>query len=250
MLYERITSIASKVYLAKALSTDASISESELGLSTANVNNFETRDIRHFLTVTSAADKPHVLCQHMAMARNDMIDDSEFAITIDIDANRGTRLARQAFKLIDQIEIGLADYRFHKRTRDEKFYRLDNSVRFFRRSVRARSTADKVIALNIAFEALLIDRDEKSKKVPILDRTWKVARLGRFGTKKKLTTEVGNLIDERNAVVHGGAPISSKIDFPYLNHLYARCLIKMGRDLPSINSKKPRYLESYFNLIH
>lgn len=240
---ERINFTTNKLYfLSVLLHKRDSIGS---GFSTRNTNNWETLDIKHFLTITPIRGGSTMNCLPIYF-RNLMVYD-KMHMNIDLTlSNRAVKhWERNAINSLDEIYKGYQRYRLTNEKKYLKFNRIANSLNYFRRAVRSLSKEDATININIAFETLLLDKMESQKSKKMVDRLWKVLKLKI--NKSTNLKEVNNCIIERNNIVHNGYSYEGNLDFNDIFKTYCRLILHMQTNITSFDSTKPDYISKYYD---
>lgn len=248
VIREQITFVTTKIFFMKVLLDARSLTLGKYpAFSTRNVNNFETLDIRHFLTVASAKGAAEFLSIPIHARNTFIFDDTNLNFVLDMDAHRGFKWGKRVFTAVDTVRAGAIQFRATKTGEFAKYAMLSNSLRYFRRAVRSYNAEDRAVDLNTAFEIILLDKNDSNKRGRMLDRSWSALRRSRIATMKVLQQQLGDLISERNAVVHNGHRVTKSLDFTTLFHAYTRLFLKVVDDIQSIDSRTSEYMGSYFD---
>lgn len=248
VIREQITFVATKVFFMKALLDARGLAIGKYPpFSTRNINNFQTLDIRHFLTVATAKGSAEFLSIPIHARNTFIFDDTNLNFVLDMDAHKGFRWGKRVFRAVDIVRAGAIQFRAAKSAEFAKYAMLSNSLKYFRRAVRAYNAEDRAVDLNTAFEIILLDKNDSNKHGRILDRSWSALRRTKIATMKALQEQLGDLISERNAVIHNGHRVTKSLDFTTLFHAYARLFLKVADDIASIDSRKANYMGHYFD---
>lgn len=240
---ERINFTTNKLYFLSVLlhkedSTGASFS-------TRNTNNWETLDIKHFLTITPISGGSTMNCLPIYF-RNLMVYD-KMHMNIDLSlSNRSVKhWERNAINSLDDIYKGYQKYKLSNQKKYLKFNRISNSLNYFRKAVRSLSKEDATININIAFETLLLDKMETQKAHKMAERLWK----GLKSKIKKSTNlkQVKDCIIERNNIVHNGYSYSGSLDFNDIFKTYCRLILHIQDNITSLDSTKSNYSSKYYD---
>lgn len=133
--------------------------------STRTMNNWQTLDIHHYLTLFAGMGHGRDLagqCVPIHASRTSVSELSDLAV--DIDPAHWRRRGELARKVHDAVEVVYGDYlrsRFHPQRRGARHRtatKLFESMGYFRRSFQGSSTSwSGTVALATAFEMLLLD---------------------------------------------------------------------------------------------
>lgn len=161
----KIRIAAAMVVMLHALSVDAGITVNKFN-STAELSNFETLDIRHYLIgEATQADRPLNLRRvPMNVAALELARLSDLAVTLSTRTLARPELVALAWRLtpaLRAVEDGYLRYvnltsgeRVHSRV----FRRLVTAIDWYRQSFGSRTNeAEAIVALAVAFETLLTD---------------------------------------------------------------------------------------------
>lgn len=249
-ILEKIEFIITKLYFIYALSYKSP--ENDMGslFSTINTNNWQTLDINHFLTITTQKGQAEFNCLPVYFKNLWVFDTIHMNIELDYKMQSSKRWYYEAIKSLDDLYLGYLYYRLNNQNKKYlKYYRITNSIKYFRRSVKSLSVEDKIINLHTSYEILLIDNFEKKKKEQMLLRLWYIMRRKRQEKKKDINKYVADLIDERNNIIHGGESKNINIEYEYLYRLYCHFILNIMKDIKQIDSSCDKFLETYYNNI-
>ncbi len=250
IIREHIKFSSIKLFFFKILSEPSNLTDSNtIRLSTSIINNLQTLDIKHFLTVSTTSFSAEFLSIPVRDKRF-IFDDSNMNLDILFDNESGSNEIdidiEKIFSDIDKIKVGIIRYRLGKLKKDSKYSRFGNALSYFRQAVRAYSVEEKVVNLNTAFEICLLDKYERNKSSKIFDRTWQLLHHDSIFPKSHLEHHFQLMVNERNAVLHAGEKIRQAIDFVLLYHTFARLFLRLMDDIEKINSANPDYMRNYF----
>ena len=213
--------------------------------STGMVNNFETLDIHHFLTVTTSTQHSTVNCLPIHARRSMVFDFTNINVTLDLKGAVQRERIIHAFNTVERLHRGFAAYQIANKKRDTKFFRFAASLKQFRRSFQSVSDVDRVIFLQTAFESLLIDTMTSKKRDTMIKRTW-LAMRGSGYRRHQIESSLGSLVDDRNDIIHAGEPPTRTTDFGPLYELYCRLVLRLANDIRRIDSTQSEYMSKYF----
>ena len=216
--------------------------------STARVNNFQTLDIKHYLTFETPIGKRVNLsayCVPMHAAPLELADLSDLFVEIDPRYWMKTRANIRLKKLniaMSQIERGYLNHVIlgsNKLVQGRVYRKLLISIDAFRRSFSARTRhSEATISLAIAFESLLTDAYSQG----VAHRLVRRVQLCLRGVPGTLCYQkvVGDLYDHRSDIVHSGSakPFG---DMAVAHRVYVLCLQHVVSRLPNLpnESAKP-----------
>ena len=184
--------------------------------SSTRVNNWQTLDIKHYLTFETPGSRRSTLtayCIPMHTAQLELALLSDLNVNIDPVAWGKTKARRRLSQLtqtIATVEKGFFEHSMlgDRNSMKGRVYRkLVTSIEAFRRSLSAgvRHT-EAVVSLAIAFETLLTDHYAPGVKERIARRVALYLR-GVPGTRRYQET-VSELFDCRGAIVHQGTTVN------------------------------------------
>lgn len=173
---EKIEFITYKLYFVYALSNISSNFDEGSLFSTKITNNWETLDIKHFITISTRKGNADINCLPVHFVNLWVFDIIHMNIELNHIAQKRNKWFKEAINCIDKIYFGYLEYRLNKEDKYLKYYRIGNSLKYFRRSIKSLSYEDRIINLNTAFEVLLIDNFELNKKNKMIERLWKLLK--------------------------------------------------------------------------
>lgn len=249
-ILEKIEFITNKLYFIYALSNKMQENDKGSLFSTSNTNNWQTLDVNHFLTISTQKGHAEFNCLPVHFKNLWVFDTIHMNIELDYKLRAGKKWNYEAIKSLDELDLGYMHYRMNNQDKKYlKYYRITNSIKYFRRSVKSISMEDKTINLHTAYEILLIDNFEKNKKEYMLLRLWYVMRRKRQERKKDIRKYVADLINERNNIIHGGESKGININYEYLYRLYCRFILNLMQDIKQIDSSCDKFLEPYYSKV-
>jgi hypothetical protein len=151
----------------------------------------------------------------------------------------------KAISSIDKLYEGYRNYLLTKDKRYGMYYRIANSLSYFRRSVKAIRKEDKVININISFETLLLDKQESQKRTKMLQRIWGVLK-GEINKRTNLKN-INNVIEDRNLIIHNGLPASVDVDFIDVYRTYCRLILFLSDNIGKIDATQSNYLTQFYS---
>lgn len=240
-ILEKMSFITNKLYFISVLRS-SNIDEGRM-FSSKNSNNWQTLDINHFLTITSNGKKGNINCIPIHYKYSLLYDEMHLNIDLLEKKTRNSKWEKEAINCIDKLYYGYRDFLITKDRQYRIFYKVANSLKYFRRSVKSINLEDRAININIAFETLLLD-NEGQKKEKILERTWKALK-GKI-TKKKNIKNLSLIIDERNSIIHSGQSSDLNIDYDDVFKVFCRLVLVLSLDIERIDSAQDNCMSLYF----
>lgn len=223
------------------------VDERYRAFSTARTNNWQTLDVKHYLVFEpSLRDRTRLTGRAVPMnaARIQLAELSDLNADIDPVAWSGKRATKKLDAIRTALQAIEAGYFEHHVLGDRKalkaniYRKLLDSVDYFRRSMSASADERQaVVALAIAFEALLMDEYAGGVTKRLHGRV-KLALQGVKGVRK-MRAAVVDLFRARGAVVHSGRT-DVEVDLLTARRAYIACLIAVTGKLSSLPSKGER----------
>ena len=213
--------------------------------SSARVNNWQTLDIKHYLTFETPIGRRSTLtpyCIPMNVARLELAQLSDLSVDIDPVAWGKTKARRRLSQLTDtitRVEKGFLEHSMlggGPSTKGRVYRKTVTSIDWFRRSLSAGVRhAEAVVSLAIAFETLLTDHYAPG----VTERITRRVRLCLRGVSgmRHYQEAVSNLFDCRGAIVHQGATATFS-DIRIAHQAYVLCLQHIVALLQSLPSKE------------
>ncbi|MCK1285422.1 hypothetical protein IVB41_15990 [Bradyrhizobium sp. 44] len=161
----KIRIAAAQVVMLYALSVDAGFDVKKIH-SSADVNNWETLDIRHYLIgeATTAKGPLNLRRVPMNVAALDLTRLSDLAVTLStrmLARSKAKKWQRQITSMLDTVEQGYLQYvnlSSNERVHVRVYRRLLTSLDWYRQSFGSRmKEAEAIVGLAVAFETLLTD---------------------------------------------------------------------------------------------
>lgn len=206
--------------------------------STRTMNNFQTLDIHHYITLFDNPTKRGALDGHCVPIHASRLFISELSdLEIDIDPahwrrNRalGERVHRAAEAVYTEyLRDRIAAPRQNARTRTVR--KLFDGVGFFRRSYQRGSSDWRAkVSLATAFEMLLTDSYGAVRAT--LQRRTRLLLKGVPGTRS-MQAAVGNLYESRSELVHTGSD-DAEVDMALARRAFVLCFTELAERLPSL----------------
>lgn len=242
-IMEKINFTTNKLYFLYALRSE----RDRVGslFSTKTTNNWETLDIKHFLTVTSNNRIGVINCIPIHYKYSMIYENMHMNIDLKPRKKSLHLWEQEAINSIDALYEGYLRFLVTKNKIYAIYYRIANSLGYFRRSVKAVNKEDKAININIAFETLLLDMHEPNKRQKMLSRIWQALK-GKINKRDNLKN-LEEAISERNDVVHAGLPASGSPDYEDVYRTYCRLILFLRDNIKSIDSTRPEYLSDFYD---
>ncbi len=242
-ILEKMSFITNKLYFLYTLRSE----KDKVGslFSTTNSNNWETLDINHFLTISRTGANNQINCIPVHYKYSLLYEDMHMKIDLKAKKKAVYQWEAKAISCIDLLYDGYRNYLLTKDKKYGMYYRIASSLSYFRRSVKSVRREDKVININIAFETLLLDKQETQKRAKMLERIWKVLK-GKINKKTNLKN-IENAIEDRNLIIHNGLPASIDVDFIDVYRTYCRLILFLSDNISSISATQPNYLTQFYS---
>jgi hypothetical protein len=179
--------------------------------STAKTNNWETLDIAHYMLFQTNPEGTQlsVDCTPMHADRLTLAELSDLGVDIDVRSWKGRARQKQLCLIRDSLGyledgyLGCCILESRSPNSSRLFRKLESSVSYFCRSLRSRGQdSEKVVALAIALETLLIDYYSRGITKHLLFRL-RVCIKGRRGVTA-MSDAVDELFVNRGKIVHAG----------------------------------------------
>lgn len=206
--------------------------------SSRSMNNWQTLDIHHYLTLFAGIRRSSELdgqCIPIRAGRTFVSELSDLAI--DIDPVHWRRRDVLAQRVHDAVEAVYAEYlraQFHHGkpdARERTVRKLFDSMSYFRRSFQGSPTIwSGKVALGTALEMLLLDGSGAIRRT--LVRRTRLLLKGIPGTRA-MQSAVDNLYGARSALVHTGEE-GAEADMALAQEAYVRCFVELGHRLPGL----------------
>lgn len=237
LLLSRVRATAGLLTMLAALQRPPTDEATSL-FSTRRMNNWQTLDIHHYLTLYDGVNQRRELDGHRVPIHDRSFVSELSALEIEIDPAQWNRRSAESESVHAAVEQLYTEYLRVRVTRPKPnaqtrtVTKLYDSLGWFRRS--HRSTAGEWAAkvnLATAFETLLTDH-YGSVQATLQRRTSLLLR-GVRGTKA-MQVAVGDLYHSRSALVHTGDD-SVDVDFRRAREAYVRCFTELVNRLPGLN---------------
>lgn len=216
--------------------------------STSRVNNFETRDIRHFAVLYDppVSDDPLRELEGQLIPLRDFGSRSGELVHLPIDIGRDLFETASAeltnlSKLLVRLHAQVVDPTAWGREEARVGNKMWQSLTYFHRSfIPAPSQWRETVSLAIAVETLLTDRYEAGVKRRVARRVKNLlaTSLPDGARRGELETAVDELFAARGALVHGD-PFRPVADLSDCQEAFARCFTELGKRLPEDWSDLP-----------
>lgn len=223
-------------------------------MSSKKVNNWETKDIYHYLVISK--EKGKLTCNATPINVDEIKLNEIMALNIEFSPKltvSGGRTVEKWIGILDRLYILYNEFRWKdkKRTLKEKFAaKVIDSLSFFRKSFRASSDLDRVVNLAIAFETLLFDQySAYTGKAEVALRE-RVRSLYRKNENPILYSQaVANIYNQRCKIVHEGSVELNKDDISNGQSAFVRCFEKLLDDEDTLDFTYQQPIRVYFKLL-
>lgn len=239
IILEKLAHITNQLYFISVLRSD----NSDLGrlFSTKMTNNWETLDLKHFLTFNGFNQA--MFCKPIHYRYDLLFNEMHLNIDLLATTKKIVKWEREAIKCLDKIFEGNKNYLLTGNKNFNIHHKVSNSLKFFRRSVKAVNEEDKIININIAIEALLLD-NEGDKVAKIFDRLDKSLKY--YRTKVESLEQVEKVIKERNNIVHNAQYNDTGIDFIIIYRMYCKVVNFITENILEIDNSKSNKMNLFY----
>lgn len=243
-IIEKLNFTTNKLFFLSVL-TNKNTSKYGQWYSTRSINNWESLNIKHFLTITPNRGGSTMNCLPMHNYNSMVFDKMYMNIDLFLSNTALKHWEKEAIKSIDKLYSGFLMFRIKKSKKYLKYNRISNSINYFRNSIKAVRKEEAIINLNIAFETLLLDKMEYKKAENMIKRIWKILK----GSIKKSTNlkNVESAIYERNNIIHNGEPYSGDVDIDDVNRTYCKLVLELSNQIDAIDSRENKYISKFFS---
>ena len=206
--------------------------------SSRSMNNWQTLDIHHYLTLFAGIRRGSELdgqCVPIHAGRTFVSELSDLAIDIDpVHWRQRDALAQRVHNAVEAVYAEYLRAQFHPgkpAAHERTVMKLFDSMSYFRRSFQGSPTSwSGKVALATAFEMLLLDSSGAIRRT--LVRRTRLLLKGIPGTKA-MQSAVDDLYGARNALVHEGDD-GAEADMAVAREAYVRCFVELGHRLPGL----------------
>ena len=239
IILEKLSHFTNQLYFLSVLRSD----NSEIGklFSTKQTNNWETLDLKHFLTINGFNNS--ILCKPIHYKYDLLFNEMHLNIDLLTKTKKVYKWEIDAINCLDKIYEGNKNYFLTKEIKYSIYHKINNSLKYFRRSVKAVNVEDKIININIAIEALLLD-NEGDKVAKIFERLNKSLKF--YRNKTTLFDEVDKVIKERNNVIHNASLVLEKIDFAQIYRMYCKVVSFITENAGDVDCTKSNKMSLFF----
>lgn len=229
IIIERISLATIRIYAAWAITPLAKHSSP----STRMVNNFETLDIHHFLTITNGKKRQAVNCIPFFEKQFSVFEDTNMNIDITIFKKNSRGWQTKVLPSIDMVFQEHIKYKLSNNLNSKVYERLWTALDYFRKSIKSYNSSEQVLLLQTAFEILFLDTRSMKKKTQIIERSWLLSRGKHQNKKSVLKKELETLIDARNNFVHAGITVTkNQLNLRYLYRFFCQCILYYTNCIP------------------
>lgn len=239
IILEKLAHITNQLYFVSVLRSE----NSDLGrlFSTKMTNNWETLDLKHFLTINGFNQS--MLCKPIHYKYDLLFNEMHLNIDLLSKTTKIVKWERDAIKCLDKIFEGNKNYLLTGDINFKIYHKVSNSLKYFRRSVKAVNEEDKIININIAIEALLLD-NEGDKHTKIFDRLEKSLKY--YRSKAVSLEQVDKVIKERNNIVHNAEFNNTGIDFITIYRMYCKVVNFITENILEIDNSKSNKMSLFY----
>tara|TARA_R110002167_G_scaffold79828_1_gene219849 strand:- start:178 stop:1530 length:1353 start_codon:yes stop_codon:yes gene_type:complete len=239
IILEKLAHITNQLYFISVLRSD----NSDIGklFSTKMTNNWETLDLKHFLTINGFNQT--ILCKPIHYKYDLLFNEMHLNIDLLAKTKKIVKWEKEAIKCLDVIFQGNKNYLLTGEIKFKIYHKISNSLKFFRRSVKAINGEDKIININIAIEALLLD-NEGDKVAKIFERLTKSLKY--YRNKAKSLEQVDKVIKERNNIVHNAQYNNVGIDFIVIYRMYCKVVNFITDNILEIDNSKSNKMNLFY----
>lgn len=239
IILEKLSHITNQLYFLTVLRSE----NSEIGklFSTKKMNNWETLDLKHFLTISG--HNSNILCKPIHNKYDLLFNEMHLNIDILAKTKNVYKWEQDAINCLDKIYEGNKNYLLTKESKYLIHHKISNSLKYFRRSVKSVNLEDKIININIAIEALLLDNegDKVAKIFERLDKSLKYYR-----NKKAVFIQLDIIIKERNNIVHNALITNADIDFITVYRMYCKVVSYLSDNIAEFDCSKSNKMSLFF----
>jgi hypothetical protein len=239
IILEKLAHITNQLYFVSVLRSE----NSNLGklFSTKMTNNWETLDLKHFLTINGFNQS--MLCKPIHYKYDLLFNEMHLNIDLLSKTKKIVKWERDAIKCLDKIFEGNKNYLLTGEIKFNIYHKISNSLKYFRRSVKSVNEEDKIININIAIEALLLD-NEGDKVSKIFDRLEKSLKY--YRSKADSLEQVNKVIKERNNIVHNAQYSNVGIDFIMIYRMYCKVVNFITDNILEIDNSKSNKMNLFY----
>lgn len=232
-------------------------SRKEWGLgSTSQVNNWETMDLHHYLTIAHEPGKRSIELNCTPLNVSQIALSELMALNVEFFPRMKVKEMRRIQNANKQLRkiFTTSEQSVWKRPKDitsrERFdLKCVDALTFFRRSFRATSLDEKIVNLATAFEALLLDSydarnggiDEVFRK-----RVRGVFRITKTKHCNKASQTVKKLYAHRCEVVHSGKRVKDFDHFDLAQYAFIKVFELLHSPSSKLNFSKPQPIRDFF----
>lgn len=200
--------------------------------SSSQINNFSTRDIRHYIILSDAHGK-HLTGRAVPIHKRRAVD-ALSSLDIDLDPSywgRRPKAADELYLAVDNLFNGYLQHSIGKSKEDALSRKLFDAVEYFRLSNQGRNPDwSAAVSLATAFEMALTDQFDRGVADRLRRRTALLLK-GVRGTRAYQQAVV-DLYDARSATVHRGE--LSDIDLSLARRAFVFVFLALMRRMPSL----------------
>lgn len=217
-------SITKLFVLNELVKNNIALTGNSRGFSTRIVNNFSTRDFKHYIVFTTEKNLLKAQCIPIQDKLSDFFELSN--INMDIPIGNTKIIKKRMSRLSQMIDHAYLNSIGNKSTKGEKqpfYYKVRRSLSFFVRSCQSRYETDQALYLSVAFEMLYSDGQSENISNKLCRN---IACLFPKNAGEVFKT-VSELYHARSGVAHLGCLRDCNIDES--RKLYVNAFEKMNR---------------------
>lgn len=232
---------ASKLFLINTLLQQNALPSTYNGFSTRNINNFETRDIKHYLVFSRNGRLLSPACIPIQGKLSNYLELSQLNFDLPLLPSQ-PGLFNEITDILDTCySESLGEPTGNKDYKWDFYDRMRRSLAFFVKSYQSRYRADEILFLGIAFEMLYADKNKSNVTQTLgLNLTSLFPNL-----EDMIYRDVASLYHARSGVAHEG--MERETDLATGRTLYLNALLRLNKLIKSgdINPMDQKPLSEY-----
>lgn len=221
-------------------------------LSTAEVNNWETWDYKHFLSIVNISQvKAEVSRIPIAIEKNEIIALTEMNFKLYYgSAVKNMKAYKKIVELVPKLKSLYIQAGISEDSLRDKFYnKLLSSLDFFHLSLSSQpQKRHSTLNLAIAFESLVSDKYEAGVTKKIHKHVRILLRNTSYLKILEARKEIKNLFNARGEIAHRGVQ-ETDVDLQLCNLAYTAIFIKMMDNIDSIDLSKEKPIAEFVKSI-
>lgn len=216
----------------------------ELLFSSANINNFETLDIKHYVVLADVPTQERTLDGQIVPMNASPLTLAELSdLPVDFHADHwmeNVAQARTVFAALDYVYEQYLRRSFGSESKGKEaavFRKLDRSLTYFHRSFsRTHESWQSVVSLAIAFETLLTDGYSAGVRRRVVRRTGLL--LAANPHKDDLVQAVDSMYSARGRLMHG-EDVGQPQDLEQARRAFVHAFVELVERLPTSLAMAP-----------